>query len=532
MTRATDNPVTGTITASPAIDPSLQAALYGPIDLNDRDNWPRELLKRRWNFLSEYYYKQKVQAATVAGLPVPPRFDPEEKPTAKQKQKPVPMKEMVERRRRFLASVAADETPETEQVTGEDHDSDVEQEAEALDGEDPAWTPEREAEYTWLEQMYFMTHTVDALMRQKAETEEVDDPEPPSGTQHPDDYPIDAFGQYAPAIEDIARVVQVAPAMVGVALLGGLSPLVQPLANVSHKEHDEGLPTTVNVLCIAESGERKSSVLRAIMAPLLKGLRAADDKRVGMVTNDITVDGLLTGLIDGFPAQYILAPEAVTLLGSHALTEEARLRFFGTVSALYSGEALFRTRVKDHAFAEDRRLSLTLFGQQVVVKGFLGSELVMHQGTANRFLFCEPVSLRGLRMYADEELEDQPGYQALATRLEELAQAPWPISEATGGVAPRVLRLTPEAKEQWIAFYNQLERQIGKEGRYEHHAGYVSRFPEQVLRLAALLAVLDDTEVERIDEDTMERAIRLGQFHLWEAIKTFHKLASKKSEEL
>lgn len=257
MTRATDNPVTGTITASPAIDPSLQAAMYGPIDTRDPDSWPRELHLRGWSFIKEFSYRQKIQAARLAGLPVPPRFDPEEEPTAKQKQKPVPMKEMVERRRRFLASVAADETPETEQVTGEDHDSDVEQEAEALDGEDPAWTPEREAEIAWLEQMYFMTHAVDALMRQKAEMEKVDDPAPPSKATHPDDYPIDAFGPYAPAIEDIARVVQVAPAMVGVALLGGLSPLVQPLANVSHKEHDEGSPTTVNVLCIAEQNKSR-----------------------------------------------------------------------------------------------------------------------------------------------------------------------------------------------------------------------------------------------------------------------------------
>lgn len=339
-------------------------------------------------------------------------------------------------------------------------------------------------------------------------------------------YPIHAFGQYAPAVEQIARVVQVAPAMAGTGLIGMLSPLVQPLINVSHKALDDGMPVTINILCIAESGERKSSLLSVLTKPILRGIQEAGNGRSGMMTNDITVDGLIKGLINRCPAQYILAPEAVTLLGSHALSEEARGRFFGTASALYSGEALSRTRADEHVYSENRRLSLTLFGQPVVVRSFLGSELVMQQGTANRFLIAKPPSLRGQRLYCDEELDNHPEYLMLTKRLYELARQPWHIDEESKGIVPRVVRLSPDAKALWVAFYNRLEREIGDGGRYDDYPGYVGRYAEQTLRLAAILALLHDTNATHIDVDTMQCALDLGEYYLWQAMRVFYEMAA------
>jgi len=160
MAQETENKIPGNNGAADQ-EASLQAALYDPIDLNDRDNWPLVLLRRRWTILKELNYREKVQAAIVAGLPVPPRFDPEENPSAKKVQKgKFSIKETLERRQRFRASVAVDETPVTELATPEADGPDAEDGAEEQD--DLSLTPEQEAEYEWLEEMWIMTHVVDA----------------------------------------------------------------------------------------------------------------------------------------------------------------------------------------------------------------------------------------------------------------------------------------------------------------------------------------------------------------------------------
>lgn len=562
----------------PIRDPALQQAMYGAIDLKDQDGWHRLLHKIGWNSIKENFYQKKVAAANAEGAPIPPRFDPEaiaNKKSAQAKAIKAWLQAKTAAQRRAAEQVSTLNSEEGVASHNEDEEDEGNKTPPEVDTEDQAsadasdeslavrdWAAEKLLQIYALNEIF--SHQTAALVQDDvgedvdAEGDEVDhvdacgDDAQEDADADADDkntveeavavapvlqpvrskpvnnggYPIHAFGQYAPAVEQIARVVQVAPAMAGTGLIGVLSPLVQPLINVSHKALDDGMPVTINILCIAESGERKSSLLSVLTKPILRGIQEAGNGRSGMMTNDITVDGLIKGLINRCPAQYILAPEAVTLLGSHALSEEARGRFFGTASALYSGEALSRTRADEHVYAEDRRLSLTLFGQPVVVRSFLGSELVMQQGTANRFLIAKPPSLRGQRLYCDEELDSHPEYQMLTKRLYELARQPWHIDEETKGIVPHVVRLSPDAKALWVAFYNRLEREIGDGGRYDDYPGYVGRYPEQVLRLAALLALLHDTNVTHIDADTMQCALDLGEYYLWQAMRVFYEMAA------
>lgn len=545
-------------------DPTAREGMFGPIDPHDPESWPVQLKKRGWTTARETAYQERVTRALFDNLRPPPRFY---------------SSHLVQQMR--TAKIAQRETTLEPPPEDEDEDEDDGTDHEAADvgcaeaeRVNATLTPEQQLIYRdWCAEQLLRLHAVNKIyaIRAAASGQDQDDAsaeEAAADGEEGDDgdaeeeidgqasedegmedktaaapaqsvpqapvrkpvsrggYPLHAFGQYAEAVEQIARIVQVAPGMAGTGLVGVLSPLAQPLINVSHKTLDGGMPATVNVLCIADSGERKSSLLAALTKPILRGIQAAGNGRSGMMTNDITVDGLIKGLINRCPAQYILAPEAVTLLGSHALSEEARGRFFGTASALYSGEALSRTRADEHVYAENRRLSLTLFGQPVVVKDFLGSPLVMQQGTANRFLIAQPASLRGRRIYCDEELDGHPEYQKLTARLYELASQPWHIDEESGGIVPRVVRLTPKAKALWVDFYNRQEREIGKGGRYDDYPGYVGRFSEQILRMAALLALLDDTGVTEVDGETMQRALDLGDYYLRQALKVFTTMAA------
>jgi hypothetical protein len=318
--------------------------------------------------------------------------------------------------------------------------------------------------------------------------------------------------------------------MAGSAFLAILAALFQALFNVSFRAKGSGCPVSLNMFIIAESGERKSSTIEPFLRLISPILRAAGDARCNMIVQDVTVDGMVVGLIERCPAQFLLALEAASLLGGHAMNKDNLGRFAGNLASLYSGEPLTRTRVAGHIHAEDRRTSTLLFAQPVVSLGFLSSPIVMDQGLGNRFLFSWPESMQGRRLHCDVELEDDPAFQQLAARLVEIAAMPWDIDPETGGVSTRTVRMSAGAKVEWVMLYNAIEEELSPGGDFASHAGYAGRFSEQVMRIAALLALLDDPLVEEIPEETMRRAITLGDFYLDSALDIFKKAPANQDE--
>lgn len=349
-----------------------------------------------------------------------------------------------------------------------------------------------------------------------------------SGQKKP--YPVHAFGSMVGVIMLIAKAVQVCPEMVGSSLLGVLAALLQPVINVSAKAFGTGCPVSLNLFIIASSGERKSSTIEAIAKPVYKAISHATDNRRQMIIQDVTVDGMIVGLIERCASQFLLALEGSSLLGGHAMRPENLGRFLGTVSSLYSGEIISRTRVTGHHYAEDRRLSVTLYTQPIVATGFLSSEMVMQQGLGNRFLYSCPESQVGSRQFDEIELDDAPLYRKYCEKITELANLPWETNPDTEGVQTRTVRMSPGAKAIWVAFYNALERAAGPNGDLAGHAGYVTRYPEQVMRMAALLAMLDDPHAEIISEEVMQRATELGHYYLDSAMDAFNEVPASMDE--
>lgn len=343
-------------------------------------------------------------------------------------------------------------------------------------------------------------------------------------------YPVSAFGSLAAVIMLIARAVQVDMEMVGSALIGMLSALAQAIINVSHKKSGAGGPVTINMFVIAESGDRKSSTIAAIDKPIRAAIKLAEDCRRFMFIQDVTVDGMVVGLITRCHSQLLVAPEGASLFGGHAMKPENLGRFMGNVSSLFSGEALTRTRVDEHHYAEDRRLNLLVFVQPVVAMDFLSSPLVMQQGLGNRFMYSQPKTRVGKRMFDNIELDDEPVYKQYCERITKLANQPWKIDPLSEGVDARTVRLSDDAKAAWVKYYDAMESAIAPGGDMATHAGYASRFSEQILRLAALLAFADDPNVVTIAEETMLRAIELGSYYMDSALSVFNIAPADKDE--
>lgn len=343
-------------------------------------------------------------------------------------------------------------------------------------------------------------------------------------------YPTASWGSLAGLVEAVACSVQVSHAMVGGVLIAVLSSLLQMFFNVSIRAKDGGMPISLNVFLIADSGERKSSTIRAITDPVLAALRQCTDTRRQMLVQDVTVDGLVVALIERHPALFLLVPEAATLLSSHAMSKDNLMRFLGIFSSLFSGEPVSRTRVAEHHFAEDRRLSALIMGQFAVAIEFFGSDMVMKQGLGNRILYDTPPSLRGSRQYVETELADHPAYQDFCDLVAAIAQRPLVIDELTGGISPTVIRTSAEAKALWVQHYNRMEEQSCEGGPLATHAGYASRFAEQTLRMAGILTLVDDINAGEITTDAMGRAITLSNYYLEQALNLFTEAPANNDE--
>lgn len=344
------------------------------------------------------------------------------------------------------------------------------------------------------------------------------------------DFPTQALGSMSNVLLRVAESQQVVPSMVAGVQLAFLSAILQPFFNVSLRASGDGMPLSVNMFLVADSGERKSSTIQAIAKPLYLAIQSIQDARRHMLIQDVTVDGMVVGLIDRCPAQMLLVPEAATLLSSHAMSKENLTRFLGIISSLFSGEAISRTRVGRHHYAVGRRLNALIMSQTIVAMDFIGSEMVMQQGLGNRFLYDAPESMRGTRLFNDDDLDSDPEYMAYCEYIQLMVSRVMKIDEATGGVDVKVIRTSPEAKAIWADHYNALEIGCGEGGPFATHAAYVGRFPEQTLRLAGILTLIEDLDADEITADAMTRAVMLADYYLQSAIHLFNKVPADNDE--
>lgn len=389
-------------------------------------------------------------------------------------------------------------------------------------------------------------------------------PVPPS-----EPYPIDELGPVLkPACESLRRVIQAPDAVCGASLLAAASLATQGLADV--EIDGRRIPLSLWFVTVAESGERKSAVDSEVMRPVRareklladdykdkqwsyeaklaewharkdsakaemkknKGTGLADAlEALGpeppppltpiLIAGDFTIEGLSRVLAAGMPAIGAFTDEAALVFGGHGMTKETTARTAGTLCKLWDNGTLDRIRVADGATKlYGRRLALHLMGQPVVVEQALSDDLLAGQGFLARCLLSWPESTAGTRRYVSESLRDDPAMARYCDVLTALHERPLPIAEGERNeLDPPALTLSEEAFKRWRHLHDAVEGRMAAGGQYALVKPWASKIPEQCLRLAGVLAVLEDPEIEVIESDLIERAAELVLWHLEEAVR-------------
>ncbi len=86
-----------------------------------------------------------------------------------------------------------------------------------------------------------------------------------------------------------------------------------------------------------------------------------------------------------------------------------------------------------------------------------------------------------------------------------------------GQLEPPTLKFSTDAKKEWIKHFNIIESALKFGGIFAEISDFASKFGEQAARIAGVLHIFENGPYGYIEMETMQRAIRIAVWHIWEA---------------
>lgn len=405
---------------------------------------------------------------------------------------------------------------------------------------------------------YLERHSLDELMAAIAEhstpveapvIEALDSkPIPLCRVDQQEPFPMEALGKILfPAAELLAHeAVQVPESMAAASLLTAASIAVQPHVDIFIDGRSS--PTSLFLITIAESGDRKSAVdywamkpvhdrQQEMMADYEVAFRQykADKRRFDkarkkdgydveepieppvpiLMAGDFTVEAIRNMLGRGLPSIGLVSDEGGSIINGHSL-REAYLRSLAEYSSFWDGRGRIVIRATTGAHSlYGTRVALHMMLQPIAAAVLTGDETAHQQGFLGRCLTSWPASIRGTRMYKQYNPKDSESYRLYCDRMEELLHTPWPmsISERSRGLAPKHMHLTPRAHTEYVRFYNHTESAMDD---FKDVSAFACKVAEHALRIAGVLAHFESGTLQ-VDLEAMRHGILIAEWFLLEA---------------
>ena len=370
-------------------------------------------------------------------------------------------------------------------------------------------------------------------------------------------YPINELPQtMRDAAQAIAYHVQAPVEMAAQCVIGAAVYLAQSRINAPHINKPDGMPTSMFLLTLADSGDRKSECRRLAFKTVdeaEKEARQNHRSECEQITNfadglkgkerekylaehplqadprtqfsDATFEPIAGAFIRGMTAASWDTDEGGQMLGGSSLKADTRAATLGGLVKAFDNGSIERTRaggnMEGSGFAYNRRLSIHLLAQQVAVADALNDPLLQGQGFLARFLFASPESIAGTRFLSAEKMQEKaysdPRLQEFWKRCKAAQAAPQQVDLETGELRPPVMEMTDKAQAAWMDFYNETESEQTALGEYSGIKPFASRSGELVRRLAAALAYFEGKEA--IDTAIMVSACAVVRHSLSEWVR-------------
>lgn len=371
-------------------------------------------------------------------------------------------------------------------------------------------------------------------------------------------FPVDALpSPLSDWVNAVAENTETPVDMAAVCALAMLSCALQGKFVVHVKSgYDELL--NLYILIIANSGERKSPIVRMMTRPIydyedkenvrikksmeieqdnLSNLKKKIDildrqgkagdaaklkaeyrelehnrtKPLRLIADDITAEALTSLLAENRGLMTIISTEGGlfdTLAGRYSNNIS-----IDTLLKAYSGDRIRVDRKgRESEVINDPSLTMLLSAQDNVLEGLMENEVFKSRGLTARILYCKPKSKMGTRHFDTPDLpkELELKYKNLILSLLEI-----PLSSGD----PLKIQLSPEAYQRIKEFFDWLEPQLVN--KLEHMDGWGAKFIGNTLRIAGLLHCAQHKENSHniaMSLSTTKRAIKIGKYFLKHAL--------------
>jgi len=384
-------------------------------------------------------------------------------------------------------------------------------------------------------------------------------------------YPVEALGPIlGPAARVIQESTQAPMAICANSILAAAALAVQPHANV--EMDGRVFPISEYFLTVAESGERKSTVDQfALMEHreyektkmrkyreekteweqesdiyrrtrdeiLNQKNKRASDKREALAAleapaykprlpllliQEPTYEGIIKMYLAGSPSLGLFSDEGGRFLGGHTMSKDNQVKTAAGLSEFWDGTSTTRVRSAEDASAiYDRRLSVHLMVQPIIAQRLFLNEILSGQGIITRFLPVFPETACGNRFYKNLNPCESEELCTYYERVKEILEIEMPVAEgAEADLKPRSLTLNNDAKKIWIEFYNDVEAQLGPDGRFSPIRGTAAKSPQHAARIAGILAVFHRPSCNEIHANEIEWGVVLTKHYLGEALRLYH----------
>jgi putative DNA primase/helicase len=406
------------------------------------------------------------------------------------------------------------------------------------------------------------------------------EPQPLKAKVEPEPYPIEALPvTVRAAVEEVAAFVKAPVVLIASSALAAVSIAVQAHVDVKRAERLQG-PTSLFLLTIADSGERKSTCDGFFMQPiriyqqrqaeamkpvlarfeadmsgwtaerdgLLTAIKIASRKGqdctpfkvdLAVVQNrkpqaprvprlllgDETPENLGFRLMTEWPSAGIVSAEAATVLGAHGMSKDSVMRNLGLYNILWDGgEHSVGRRTSESYTIKGASLTTALQIQAAPLQSFLAKAGVLARGTGwfARFLIAWPQSTQGFRPFTEAPAH-WPKLAAFHQRIEGILARDVAI-DPDGALSPAVMSLSPDAKDAWTAFHDAIEKELASGGELYDVRDVASKTADNAARLAALFQVLEHGVGGIIGFDAFDDASRIAAWHLYESRRFFGEL--------
>jgi hypothetical protein len=240
-----------------------------------------------------------------------------------------------------------------------------------------------------------------------------------------------------------------------------------------------------------------------------------------LVCHEPTFEGLAKLLANGQPSVGIFASEGGAFIGGHGFSEEAKLRTAAGLSLLWDDGRLTRVRATEGVTAlAGRRVALHLQAQPDVAARVFSDPVLADQGLLSRILVIAPDTRQGQRFWKDVSPEADKAASVYVEYVNRLLRRPMPLKEGTRNeLQPRPVPLSPEARQLWIEFADDVERKLGPLGDLQPISGFAAKLAEHAARIAGVLAMFENPDAANVDAAALQNGITLSRHYAAAALR-------------